>query len=218
MGSAKHEIVYVTSSEHKKEENKVFLDVAVFDDGARVSDHFDFVIREATIQETLEVDLDVLVREEARMAYQEIRIPCIVEHAGLIFVEYEDASYPGGLTKPMWNTLGAKFLAETQSAGRETIARAVVAYCNGRKIDTYIGDTRGRLADELRGSRAFYWDTVFVPNLEPGDPAEGLTYAEIADEAKFGLEYKMKGISQSAKAMLAFLQCMRSGDPDSLWR
>lgn len=218
MTNTKHKIVYVTSSEYKKEENKVFLDVAVFDDGTSVGDYFEFVIREVAIQETLEVDLSVLVREEAKRAYQEIRIPCIVEHAGLIFVDYVDGSYPGGLTKPMWNTLGESFLAETQSAGRETIARAVVAYCNGRTIDTYVGETRGRLAKELRGNRAFYWDTVFVPDLEPGDPAFGLTYAEIADHKKLGLRYKMKEISQSAKAMLAFLRNMRLGDSDSLWR
>ena len=180
--------------------------------------NFEFTIREVQVQETLEIDLEVLVREEVKRAYSEIGIPCIVEHAGLIFEEYEHQSYPGGLTKPMWNALGDGFLKETQSAGRRAIARAVVGYCNGRTIRTFVGDASGRLANEVRGSREFYWDTVFIPDLERDDSASGLTYAEIADDHRFGLKYKMKNISQSAKAMLSFLQSMRCGDYNSLWR
>ena len=217
MTNGKRRITYVTSSEHKKQENKAFLDVAQFEDGICVSNHFDFTIREVRVQETLEVDLEVLVREEVKRAYGEIGIPCIVEHAGLIFEEYEHQSYPGGLTKPMWNALGDGFLTETQSAGRRAIARAVVAYCNGRSIRTFVGDMSGRLANEARGSREFYWDTVFIPDLERDDIAFGLTYAEIADDGRMGLKYKMKNISQSAKAMLSFLQSMRCGDRKSLW-
>ena len=218
MASSRQKIVYVTSSEYKKEENNVFLDVCAFDDDVRVSDVFEFSIREASIRESLEVDLEILVHEEAKRAYEQIRIPCMVEHAGLVFTEYENESYPGGLTKPMWNALGDQFLQETQSAGRPAIARAVVAYCNGRTINTFVGETRGKLAKNARGSREFYWDTVFVPDLEKCDPAYGLTYAEIVDDDRFGLQYKIKKISQSAKAMLAFLQSLRSGDVCSLWR
>ena len=217
MAKTKQQIVYVTSSDFKEEENRVFAEVATFDDGARVNENFEFVLRDESISEILEVDLRVMVQEEAARAYSKIKIPCIVEHAGLVFEEYLNDSYPGGLTKPMWNTLGDKFLQETHSAGRSAIAQAVVAYCNGRTVQTYVGETKGKLAEEARGTRRFYWDTVFIPELEPADPAFDLTYAEITDRPDLGLPYKMKGLSQSAKAMLAFLQSMRSGDPESLW-
>ncbi len=37
---------------------------------------------------------------------------CIVEHAGVIFDEHKDLSYPGKLTKPMWDTLQETTAAE----------------------------------------------------------------------------------------------------------
>ena len=217
MIGGRRKIVYVTSSDYKKQENRAFVDVAVFEDGVNVDKLFEFVIREVTIQETLEADLEIMVKKEVELAYGEIKIPCIVEHAGLIFEDYVDECYPGGLTKPMWNTLGERFLTETRSADRPAIARAVVAYCNGRAIRTFVGETRGKLAETARGSRNFYWDTVFIPELEEDDPGFGLTYAEITKMPGLGLPYKMNGLSQSSKAMLAFLQDMRDDDPDSLW-
>ena len=217
MDEAKRKIVYVTSSKYKMEENEAFMEVAVLRDGAKVKDEFEFEFHAVSVQESLEVDLSVMVKEEVKRAYSAMRIPCIVEHAGLVFMEYITKSYPGGLTKPMWDTLGKEFVTETRSAGRPTVARAVVSYCNGRKVNTFVGETEGTLVDCPRGSRKFYWDTIFVPNLCTTNPAFGLTYAEIADNPKFGLKFKMNGLSQSAKAMAKFLESMRNGDPTSLW-
>jgi len=66
----------------------------------------------------------------------------------------------------MWNALGEKFLDETQSRGRKAIARAVIAYCDGQRVLTFVGDRPGTIANSPRGSRAFYWDTVFVPETK----------------------------------------------------
>jgi hypothetical protein len=125
-------VVYVTSSKFKKEENEAFLRECVLHDGRRVNDVFEFDIRPVPIQEILNVDLAVMVSAEVVSAYSQLKVPCIVEHAGLIFSEYADRSYPGGLTKPMWDTLRDRFVDETKSAGRLAIARAVVAYCDGK--------------------------------------------------------------------------------------
>jgi non-canonical purine NTP pyrophosphatase (RdgB/HAM1 family) len=125
-------------------------------------------------------------------AYSQIKVPCIVEHAGLIFSNY--SSYPGGLTKPMWNILKDNFITETGAAGRKAQAKAVVAYCDGVEVKTFTGVTKGRIAAAPRGSRRFYWDTIFEPVN-----GRGLTYAEIVESR--GIEEKVK-ISQSSKAML----------------
>src|ERR1017187_4151893 len=118
-------IVYVTSSKFKKEENETFLRECSLASGTRINDVFEFDIRPVPIQEILNVDLAVMVSAEVVSAYSQLKVPCIVEHAGLIFGEYRDRSYPGGLTKPMWDTLADRFVAETGSAGRRAVARAV---------------------------------------------------------------------------------------------
>jgi inosine/xanthosine triphosphate pyrophosphatase family protein len=143
--SKKIKIVFVTSSDFKIKENEVFVAEATLSDGTPVSDLFEFDIRQVPIKEVLEVDLEAMVMAEVTKAYREIKVPCVVEHAGLIFEGFE--SYPGGLTKPMWNALKDKFITETHSAGRKVIARAVVAYCDGRGVKTFVGETPGKLAD-----------------------------------------------------------------------
>lgn len=213
---AKFQIVYVTSSDFKREENKIFFDKCTMRDGIPVKDLFQFHLKSLSIKEILEVSLEVMVQEEVVKAYSQLKVPCIVEHAGLVFEQYQKESYPGGLTKPMWDTLKDHFLDETKSRGRRAVARAVVAYCDGTTVRTFPGETWGTLADHPRGSRAFYWDTVFIPDDATGKAA-GKTYAEIVDDASLGLEYKIVQLSQSSRAMLLFLEHLRSVGQPKLW-
>src|SRR5262249_28891850 len=148
-------------------------------DGVPVKDQFEFVFRDNRIQEELQSDLEVLVQAEVRKAYAQVRVPCIVEHAGLVFEAYVSNWYPGGLTKPMWDILQTKFVKETNSGNRPTLARAVVAYCDGKSVYTFMGETRGRIAKRARGGRKFYWDTVFIPDDHATGKPGRRTYAEI---------------------------------------
>ena len=152
---------------------------------------------------------------EVTKAYSEIKVPCIVEHAGLIF-EGHDA-YPGGLTKPMWYELKDRFIAETQSAGRRAMARAVVAYCDGKSVRTFVGETTGTIADAPHGAtHQFYWDTVFMPD-DPSSRTSGKTYAQIVEDPTLGWQYKMTELSQSTRAMLKFLEYLRQAGHSPLW-
>jgi XTP/dITP diphosphohydrolase len=215
--SSKIRVVYVTSSKFKKEENEVFVRECALKSGARIDEVFDFDIRPVPIQEILNVDLRVMVSAEVVSAYSQLKVPCVVEHAGLIFSEYTDRSYPGGLTKPMWDTLQDCFIEETKSAGRAAMARAVVAYCDGMQVKTFVGERKGRIADRPRGSREFYWDTVFIPD-DPSGQSNGLTYAEIVESKSLGLAYKIGALSQSSNAMKEFLEYrLQAGEP-ALWR
>jgi len=204
-------VVYITSSEFKQHENEVFQEVCGLTDGKTIKDVFEFEIQPHKISERLEVKLEDLVMSEVIEAYDMIKVPCIVEHAGLIFEKYKKENYPGGLTKPMWNTLGSRFVEETNSANQKVVAKAVVAYCDGMKIKTFVGETNGTLVSKPRGSRKFYWDTIFIPN------GSNKTYAEIAVN-KHGLEEKMKKYSQSAKAMLSFLKYLQNKPSSDLWQ
>lgn len=210
-------VIYVTSSPFKIEENRIFHDRCTLDDGTPVKDLFEFNVRKLQIGEMLEVNLEVLVQAEVVEAYRQVKRPCIVEHAGLIFDDYLPDSYPGGLTKPMWNTLRDRFLEETNSKGRRALARAVVAYCDGKQVQTFVGETSGVLAKRPSGKREFYWDTVFIPD-DPSGKSTGKTFAEIVEDTSLGLEYKMVNLSQSGKAMLKLLSYLRTNPIADLWR
>lgn len=219
MPDSRLRVVYVTSNTFKKEESQAFAENAILSDGTHVSDVIRFDIRSIPIRETLEVELELMVRAEVAAAYAKVKVPCIVEHAGLIFEEYLVNSYPGGLTKPMWDALGDNFVGETRSGGRRALARASVAYCDGLSVKTFCGDRWGSIAPRSRGNRRFYWDTVFIPDVPEGhSAAKGKTYAEIVETPGLGLPYKMGELSQSSIAMKAFLEYYRKNYPSALWR
>jgi XTP/dITP diphosphohydrolase len=115
--SHKIRISYVTRNDFKIEENGLFKECVKLADNALVDQVFEFDIRRVPIKEVLEIDLVKMETAEAIEAYRQIGIPCIVEHAGLIFDGYE--SYPGGLTKPMWDFLGDQFVKERGRRGGE---------------------------------------------------------------------------------------------------
>lgn len=208
-------VVYATKSEFKHSELATWTDFGTLDDDRSVADVIDFDVRAIDVKEVLDVQLAVIVSEESRRAYQQLRVPCIVEHAGLIFDHLNEQSFPGGLTKPMWNALGDRFIEETAAAGKRAVARAVIGYCDGSSIHTFVGETTGTIAEEPRGKREFYWDTIFVPDVPEGGPA-GMTYAEIVDAEEYGLKYKVCELSQSFKAMKAFLAHRLANEPP-LW-
>jgi inosine/xanthosine triphosphate pyrophosphatase family protein len=215
--SGKKRIVYVTSNPFKIEENQILAEKGTLRDGTLICDLFEFEIRQVPIKEILEVDIRIMVQEEVIKAYSQLKVPCIVEHAGLIFADHKGRLYPGGLTKPMWDVLGDRFINETQSAGREAFARAVVAYCDGMSVKTFVGETAGTIANTIRGARKFYWDTVFIPQNTPAEAA-GKTYAEIVEDSKLGLEFKVLKLSQSTQAMITFLEYIKGVRTPQLWR
>ncbi len=215
--SRKFSITYVTSSEFKAKEIEVLAEHGRLADGTNIGDLFEFYIRPVPIKEVLEVDIATMVIAEVTKAYSVIRVPCIVEHAGLIFSDYADKSYPGGLTKAMWNALGDNFVNETGAKGRKAIAKAVIAYCDGMRVATFTGERQGTIAEAPRGTRAFYWDTVFIPD-DPTGTTNDMTYAEIVDDPTLGLKYKVTALSQSSMAMVAFLEHLRSAPTPTLWR
>lgn len=201
---SKPKVVYCTSSEYKIEEwkNARSLD---FEPGKTFDSMIEFVFRKADIREPLLCDLCEMVRAKAISAYQAVRVPCVVEHGGLILSGYESENYPGGLTQPMWDALGAeKFVAGCAVLSETATARAVIGYCDGASVITFVGDTRGALRKTAAGDRAFYWDPVFCP-----DGFGGKSYAEIADN---NLLKKLE-ISQSIKALRKFVKHRQENDP-----
>lgn len=210
----RYRIAYCTTSKYKREEVghiarglKVSIPSKNGQIKLSIDEVFEFDFRPTEVTEILENDLSKMVYQKAIRAYEHVKVPCIVEHAGLVLADYVDGSYPGGLTQPMWDALTPnEFLREFGGAQRRVVARAVIGFCNGKNIRIFDGETAGILADEPRGARAFYWDTIFCPDNEDGTPGT-FTYAEIADDPSQGLARKAQ-LSQSGKALQKFIQAI----------
>lgn len=97
----------------------------------------------------------------------------------------------------MWDTVGDKLcnFIEHTAIGSAT-ATSVVGYCDGKRLHTFIGETRGIVASSARGAYKFQWDPIFVPN------GAKLTYAEMGFPEK-------ATYSQAAKAWNLLLAKLR---------
>jgi len=100
------EVVYCTESQFKKEEWGIIRTLP-FKRG-KVEDYCTIEFRVVETEEPLLCDIEMMVQTKSASAYRAALVPCIVEHAGLILKGYESQSFPGGLTQPMWDALGAE--------------------------------------------------------------------------------------------------------------
>ena len=204
------DVVYCSWSKFKQEEWSCIKDVFSLDSmpGQTLGQLFILDFRKVATTEPLLCDLEKMVRAKVESAYSAVRVPCIVEHAGLLLEGYEDKSFPGGLTQPMWDALDAELFASSCSTlTTRATARAVIGYCDGMNIVTFVGDTKGSISKTPTGTRAFYWDTIFCP-----DGFENRTYAEIVGNDSSGLIKKLE-VSQSIKALKKFMQYRLSNEP-----
>lgn len=210
MGDQPIRIVYCSWSPFKKEEWEIAG--ANFElekcPGKKLGDLFHLEFKKVPTTEPLLCDLEAMVNFKAASAYRSVKVPCIVEHAGLVLEGYESKSFPGGLTQPMWDALDAeRFVLSCKSLADRAIARSVIGYCDGLNVLTFAGETAGTLSSTPKGKRAFYWDTVFCP-----DGFDGRTYAEIVGDDHKGLHEKLK-VSQSVRALKAFMQHRLDNEP-----
>lgn len=210
MSTSPVRLIYCSWSPFKKEEWNCIKDDFELDSrpGRKLGQIFQFEFRSVPTTEPLLCDLEKMVRFKVESAYRSVKVPCIVEHAGLVLEGYEDKSFPGGLTQPMWDALDPqRFVASCSALTTRATARAVVGYCDGMNIDTFVGETKGSLSAVPKGNRAFYWDTIFCP-----DGFGNKTYAEIVGNDGSGLKRKLE-VSQSIKALKKFMQHRLDNEP-----
>jgi inosine/xanthosine triphosphate pyrophosphatase family protein len=202
--TVKPRVIYCSGSPYKIEEWEMARTFE-FEPGLAFGDLINLEFRKVATSEPLLRDLSELIYAKAISAYRVVKAPCLVEHAGIILADYKKENYPGGLTQAMWNALGGeKFVASCAPLGGKAVARAIIGYCDGANVHTFVGETEGTLRDKPAGRRQFDWDTIFCP-----DGYGGRTYAEIADD---DLGEKLR-ISQSTKAFRQLISYCRGSDP-----
>jgi len=132
------------------------------------------------------LDLEEVGRHKVLDVFSSLQVPIFVEH-GALNIEYL-RGLPGPLSKPFWDTLGPAICETIPESERAAIARSVVAYCNGRRVTTFVGEVTGDVAGEARGKRTFQWDPIFVPEGHEVTFAE-MTVQERATCSQAGLSY-----------------------------
>lgn len=171
-------IYFLSSNKYKINEVKAILDsetITIEPVNEKINEIQSNDMREIAINKVLE-------------AFMRIGRPILVEQTGLLLEDF--GNLPGGLTQTFWDALEAdnfgNFFSSTETA--RAIAKTVIAYCDGKQIQTFDGEIEGKIVYPPRGNRDFQWDCVFQPDTcdqtfaEMGDKKNNISMRKIAIE------------------------------------
>jgi XTP/dITP diphosphohydrolase len=167
-------LYFLTTNKNKQEEAKAF-----FEQTDVKAHNIEFRVIGYDVQEVLDPHLKLVVGKKALDAYRFLNQPCLVEKSGLYFEELPDL--PGPLGRIIWNAVGDRMCAFLRKGDtRSATARAIIGYCDGKRIRLYEGSTTGEIAERARGDyNTLTWDPIFIPE---GDKQ---TYGEMGRERKY---------------------------------
>ena len=179
------DLVFVTSNLGKLREAEAVLGHAL--------DH-----RGLDLSELQSLDLEEIVRGKARMAWQRLERPVLVEDTGL---ELDGlAGFPGPLVRWLLVSVGAEGICRIARCFGNAGATARCLVCATDGSDEIIGEgvVKGTIAAEPTGRSGFGWDSAFIPN-----GGDGRTYGEMTEDEK-------NLISHRRKAFVALREALRA--------
>jgi non-canonical purine NTP pyrophosphatase (RdgB/HAM1 family) len=159
-------LVFVTSSGDKYREAQAILGVPLE--------------REALdLPEPQGLDVVAVAREKARAAHRLLGRPVLVEDTSLELAAL--GGFPGPMVRWLLEAAGPAAIARILDPfpDRSARARCAALAWDGEREWLGVGEVRGRIESEARGSSGFGWDVVFAPEW-----GAGRTYAELTPEEK----------------------------------
>jgi len=164
-------LYFVTSNEGKMKEAEMILDIPI-------------KLFKADLEEIQSLDLEEIVREKAKRAFELVGKPLFVDDVG-VYIEAWNG-FPGPFVKYLVEAVGTGGIARMvkDETNRKAIVRAAIGFHDGEKITTFIGEVKGTLAERPRGDRGWGWDPMFIP------VGSEKTYAELTPEEKNSVSHR----------------------------
>lgn len=176
---------FVTGNEHK------------FREAEKIANNYDIEIEHRDLEyvEIQADNLEDIVKPGIQQACNLINSPCFIEDAGL-FIESLNG-FPGPYSSYVYKTIGNEgvlnILKDVED--RRAEFRSAVGYCEpSSDPEIFIGKIRGTISKEIRGSKGFGYDPIFIP-----ERGEGNTFAEISAEMKNYLSHRGEAIEKLVK-------------------
>ncbi|AIQ52941.1 non-canonical purine NTP pyrophosphatase [Paenibacillus sp. FSL R7-0331] len=179
------EIWFVTSSEDKYRE---LVEITQQFSGKVKPEFKHHIVETSEIQTE---DMDKLIHHKAMEAFKKIKRPLLVEHTSLHLKDW--GQLPGGLTQIIWSKLTPEQFMKLVEDDRKIVAKTYIGYIDGKKIHTFVGEVKGKLAKKTRGDNGFGWDQVFIPK------GHKETFAEMSPEDKNRTSMRRKAIKKFLK-------------------
>ena len=164
-------LYFVTSNEGKAQEARAILEMPI-------------EIRKADLIEIQSLDLEEIVRDKVKKAFELVGERVIVDDVGFFLEAWN--GFPGPFVKYISNAVGEggilKMLDDEEN--RSVVVRAAIGFHDGKEVHTFVGEVKGLVALEARGDNGFGWDSIFIPEFSDK------TYAQMTIEEKSGISHR----------------------------
>jgi non-canonical purine NTP pyrophosphatase (RdgB/HAM1 family) len=178
-------LVFVSSSHHKHREVEAILNTSV----ERIA---------LDLPEIQGLDLVAVALAKARLAFERLGRPVLVEDTGLELTAL--GGFPGPLVRWLLQAAGAAALPAmlTGFADHSATARCAAVVADGERELVGVGAVAGRILESPRGQTGFGWDVVFAP-----DWGDGRVYAEMTLEEKNTRSHRALALHDLARTLRA---------------
>jgi XTP/dITP diphosphohydrolase len=173
-------LVLVTQNQHKLKELKpLFKKYNVTFDTTSLEK---YEIRSESIEE--------IAREAARIAYETIQKPVVVDDTGFFVASLN--GFPGSYAGIVLNFIGFDGILRlmTDKAERASVFKTAVGYFDGQHLESFVGTMSGSVARESAGVGGFGYDPIFIPD------GFTKTYAELTLNEKVSISHRTKAFEE----------------------
>ncbi len=144
-------------------------------------------------------DVETVASEAAKIAFEELRRPVVVDDTGLYIEALE--GFPMAYPAFVLETIGKKGILKLMEGveDRSAMFISAVGFCDGSTLRTFKGAMEGSIGFEEIGEEGFGYDPIFIPE------GYSKTYAQLTFEEKVS-------ISHRSRAFRSFLEWYKKKD------
>jgi len=169
------EIIFVTTNKGKLEE------------AVEMGAHYgiEFIPNDYDAVEIRSSDPEGIAVESAKDAYEKIKKPLIVEDSGLFINTLK--GFPGTYSAFVFDTIGVNGVLKVMEnkVNRKATMRSAVAYTDGEEVKSFLGEVKGVIPKDSKGTSGFGYDPIFVPEGKDRTFGEDLDYkAQVSHRAQ----------------------------------
>lgn len=155
-----------------------------------------FKIKKIEIPEIQSLDLDKVITEKAKAAYQKIKTPVLVEDISLEIKALN--GLPGPFIKFFLQTLGTEGIIKiVGNKSTKTKVTAAVAIYDGVVLKIFKGVVSGTLSKTTKGESGFGFDRIFIPG------GYKQTYAEMSEVQKNKISHRAKALKKLKEYLIS---------------
>ncbi|MFH0861061.1 MAG: XTP/dITP diphosphatase [Candidatus Altiarchaeota archaeon] len=146
-------VLFATGNRHKvSEANRVGKEYGV-----------KFVRVSCPYPEIRDESLERIASEGVKHVYSRLKKPVIVEDSGLFLKAYD--GFPSPYSAYVFEKIGNGGMLKLVRGKRNRNAafKSVIAYYDGKKLRTFTGEVKGRIALKKSGNAGFGYDPIFIP-------------------------------------------------------